>query len=55
MENRTMKEFIGEVFGGISAASDIAGVSFSDDFMYETGLISQKIDAKDQYTNEFVK
>ena len=25
------------------------------DFMYETGLISQKIDAKDQYTNEFVK
>lgn len=25
------------------------------DFMYETGLISQKIDAKGQYTNEFVK
>ena len=25
------------------------------DFMYETGLIDHKIDAKDQYTNEFVK
>ena len=25
------------------------------DFMYETGLINKKIDAKDQYTNEFVK
>lgn len=24
-------------------------------FMYETGLIDHKIDAKDQYTNEFVK
>ncbi|MDU0919638.1 C1 family peptidase [Raoultella ornithinolytica] len=32
-------DFIGEVFGGISAASDIAGVSFSDDFMYETGPV----------------
>ncbi|ALX95083.1 hypothetical protein AV650_16655 [Serratia fonticola] len=31
--------FIGEVFGGMSTASDIAGSSFSDDFMYETGPV----------------
>jgi hypothetical protein len=32
-------DFIGEVFGGFSVASDIAGAGFSDDFIYETGPV----------------